>query len=43
MRSAVILPYAKLGRKVVYFIEDIEKLLRAHMVNAGMPDEKHDA
>ena len=35
MRSAGILPYAKLGRKVVYFVEDIEALLRAHMVNVN--------
>jgi hypothetical protein len=34
MRSQGILPYAKLGRKVVYFVEDIEALLKAHMVNA---------
>lgn len=35
MRSAGVLPYSKLGRKVVYFVEDIEALLKAHMVNAN--------
>ena len=34
MRSKGLLPYVKLGRKVVYLVEDIERLLREHYVPA---------
>ncbi len=34
-RSAGKLPYAKIGKKVIYFVDDIEKMLEKHRVQVA--------
>ena len=41
LRSRGQLPYAKLGRKIVYFADEIEKLLRRHYIPVADEEMAH--